>query len=297
MTETKRSDPPAPGGVATKVTDTAWRAVRVAILDASERFASMVDAADPLVMATADWTVADTAAHVATVAWQNTALVQSDDTPQPIPGLRDYYATTTVDNIHGGLNVAIRELFTERDPHVLADHLRGSVQQMLELTETADPNRLITWLGGARLPVAGLLAHLVNELLLHGRDIALAIRKPWPIPADQAALFFELFILGIAHHGTGRFMEIEGPPRPGRIAVEFRSAYTTPVTIVLDNGRLSLAEPSKHDDLRLYFQPADFNLLLFHRIGRPRAVLTGAVRVWGRRPWLLFAFLRTVRAP
>jgi hypothetical protein len=39
------------------------------------------------------------------------------------------------------------------------------------------------------------------------------------------------------------------------------------------------------------------NLFLFHRIGTPRAVLTGEVRVWGRRPWRLPTFLRTVHVP
>jgi hypothetical protein len=297
MTETQRSDPPAPGGVATKITDANWRAVRAALLDSGERFAAMVEAADPLVMATADWTVADTAAHVATVAWQDTAMVVSDDAPHPVPGLRDYYPSTTVDSIHGGLNVAMRELFAERDPQHLADHLRTSVRQILDLSQDADPTRPVTWLGDSQLPVAGLLAHMVNELLIHGRDIARAIHTPWPIPADQAALFFDLFIVEIVRNGPGRFLETMGPPRRGRIAVEFRSAYTAPVTVILENGHLSVAEPAKDDDIRMFFQPAAFNLLLFHRIGRPRAVLTGGVRIWGRRPWLLPAFLRTVRAP
>jgi hypothetical protein len=37
--------------------------------------------------------------------------------------------------------------------------------------------------------------------------------------------------------------------------------------------------------------------MLFHRISKPRAVLTGKVVVRGRRPWLLPTFLRTVRCP
>jgi hypothetical protein len=37
--------------------------------------------------------------------------------------------------------------------------------------------------------------------------------------------------------------------------------------------------------------------VLFHRITRSRAAMTGSLRVWGRRPWLLAPFLRKVRLP
>jgi uncharacterized protein (TIGR03083 family) len=297
VTDTTRPGRAAAGGVAPRVTEAAWRAVRAAVLESGDRLAAMVEAGDPLRMATADWTVADTAAHVAAVAWQDTAMVQSDDAPMPIPGLRDYYATTTVDNIHHELNVAMREQYQVRDPRELAGELRAAVRQVLDLSADADPARLVTWLGSSQLPVAGLLAHLVNEILIHGWDIARALRVPWAIPPDQAALFFDLFIVELIRNGPGVFLDTGKPPRPGRIAVEFRSAYTAAVTIVLQDGRISLAQPARDDDIRLRFHPPAFNLMLFHRVSRPRAALTGGVRIWGRRPWLLPAFLGTVRAP
>jgi hypothetical protein len=39
------------------------------------------------------------------------------------------------------------------------------------------------------------------------------------------------------------------------------------------------------------------NLVLFHRLTRSRAALTGALRIWGRRPWLLAPFLQKIRLP
>jgi hypothetical protein len=83
----------------------------------------------------------------------------------------------------------------------------------------------------------------------------------------------------------------------GRIAVEFRSAYTLPVTIVLDTGRISIEEPGRDNDVRVYFKPATMSLVLFHYVTRSRAAMTGSLRVWGRRPWLLLPFLREVRLP
>jgi putative sterol carrier protein len=88
-----------------------------------------------------------------------------------------------------------------------------------------------------------------------------------------------------------------GPARERRIAVEFRSRHTAPVTLVLRDGLVSAEEPGGPTDVRVSFDPATLNLMLFGRISRVRAVLTGKVAVRGRRPWLLPAFLRTVRVP
>ena len=262
------------------------------------RFGEMILAArEPGAMATAHWTVMDTAAHVAGIAWVDTALVGPDDMPLPIPGIGDLVATTTVDNIHAGINAAVLRGYTERDPEVVVRRLRESIDEILLLTADADPERTVAWLGGSRLPLAGLVAHLTNELLLHGRDIARVLRVPWAIPEEYAALFFELFVVEIIRNGVGVVLDDDRPVRPGRIAVEFRSAYTDPVAIVLDNGTLTIEEPSRDNDVRVYFQPAAMSLVLFHHVSRPRAALTGALRVWGRRPWLLAPFLRKVRLP
>src|SRR6266545_6510569 len=90
---------------ATRITPEKWAAVRAAVKDVGDRFAEMVLAApDPDALVTADWTVMDTAAHVTAIAWNYTALVVSDDEPLPVPGTAENLMTTTVYNIHGGMN-------------------------------------------------------------------------------------------------------------------------------------------------------------------------------------------------
>jgi hypothetical protein len=271
--------------------------VRSAVEEAGGRFSRLVLSCDPGVMATADWTVADTAAHVAGIAWQYTSLVVGYDVERPIDGVRDQLLGTTVDNIHGGINAAMLRNFSERDPVALAAILQSSIAKVLQLTADGDPASTVTWLGGSALPRAGLLAHLTNEMLLHGRDIARATGAAWPIPEEQAALFFELFIVELIRNGVGVLLDLAGPPRPGRIAVGFRSAYTRPVTIVVTDGVVSVEEPGRDVDVHLSFRPAALNLMLFHRVGRVRTALSGGVRAWGRRPWLLPAFLEKVRLP
>jgi uncharacterized protein (TIGR03083 family) len=248
-------------------------------------------------MATAEWTVMDTAAHVTGIAWLYTAMVVSDDTPLPIPGMREPILATTVDNIHGGANAQLLRRYPEREPDVIAARLRSSVDDILHLTADADPARTVTWLGGSSVPLAGLLAHLINEMLVHGGDIARGIGAPWQIPQEHAALFFELFLIEIMRNGLGILLDDDRPARPGRIAVELRSAYTRPVTIVVDAGQVSIEEPSRDNDVRVYFKPAALILMLFHYTPRSRAALAGSLIVWGRRPWLLVPFLRKIRLP
>jgi hypothetical protein len=224
-------------------------------------------------------------------------MAVSDDTPLPIPGLREVILTTTVDNIHGGLNVQMLRGYTEREPGAVLARLHSCTDEILRLIAGEDPSRTFSWLGGSRLPLAGIVAHLINELLVHGRDIARSVNAPWQIPEEYAAFFFELFLIEIIRNGLGTLLDDDRPARRGRIAVEFRSAYTIPVTIVLDTGQVSIEEPSRDNDVRVYFKPATMSLVLFHYITRSRAAMTGSLRVWGRRPWLLLPFLRKVRLP
>jgi uncharacterized protein (TIGR03083 family) len=280
-----------------RVTPDKWAAVRAALQNVTDRFGELVLAADPAAMATADWTVMETAAHVTGIASHYTSAVNSGHTSGPVPGVDEQVLSTTVYNIHEGMNAAILRGYTERDPQQVVERLRTSVGEVLKLSADADPTRIVTWLGGARLPLAGMLAHLTNELLLHGYDIARTSRVRWDIPSADAALFFELFLVEILRNGVGVLLDDDAPVRPGRIAVEFRSAYTRPVTFVLDNGNVSIEEPSRDNEVRVYFEPATMNLVLFHYVTRTQAALTGKLVVWGRRPWLLAPFLRTVRLP
>ncbi|MFD0633840.1 maleylpyruvate isomerase family mycothiol-dependent enzyme [Catenulispora yoronensis] len=242
------------GSAGTRITPARWAAVRSAVAEAGERFEQLVLGCDGGVMATADWTVADTAAHVAGIAWNYTSMVVSYDTDRPIGGVRDHLLGTTVDNIHTGLNAALLRNFPEREPARLVATLRASIGKLLELSADADPASTVTWLGGARLPRAGLLAHLTNEMLIHGRDIAVATGRPWRIPEEHAALFFELFIVEIIRNGTGVLLD-GGRPRAGRIAVEFRSRYTAPVVIVVTDGEVSVEDPGGPVDARVGFRP------------------------------------------
>lgn len=276
------------------ITEERWTTTRTAVADSAKRFLDLAAASDPHTMATADWSVADTVAHVGTIAYMYTHIVRSAD--PAMPAVAERIRTTTVDTV-SDLNAETLGLFPDRDPVALVERLRADIDEVLLATESADPATPVPWLGGSRVPIGGVLAHLVNELHIHGRDIARATGTPWHTPPEHAALFFEVFFVELLRHGVGHLLDNDEPPRDRRIAVGFRSRYTTPVTIVLHRGQVSVADWNSPADVRIAFDPPAFNLMMFHRISKPRAALTGKVRVWGRRPWLLPTFLKTVRCP
>jgi len=283
--------------MAASVTEEQWNAVRESLRRTTGRFCELVSAApDPGATVTDKWSVADVAAHVVTVAWLDTTMLAATPDPLPIPDLAQVLAVTTVDGVRG-FNDRALDYVHERDQKKVVGLLRDHVDLMLTATEGHDPNETIAFLSGSRVTLAGLLAHLVNELLQHGYDIARAIGRPWAIPRQDAAYFFELFYVGLAYGESGGILDGSKRPVDRRIAVEFRSGFTTPVTIVVRNGRATAEPAGSSPDIKMRFDPAALNLMMFGRLSKTRAVLTGKVVVTGRRPWLLPAFLRTIRAP
>ncbi|MFY1632572.1 maleylpyruvate isomerase N-terminal domain-containing protein [Solwaraspora sp. WMMB335] len=274
-----------------------WTLARTALRVSGDRFRSLLTVdSNPTAMATRDWTVAESAAHVLTVAMLYLSLVDDTASPLQAPGLDVILPSTNVDTI-AEVNELLLRHYAERDPDLLAAQLADAIDAILTATERIPPERTVRWLGGARVPVAGLMAHLVSELLLHGWDMARALGRPWVIPDEHAALHWELFFLGTLHHDHGKLLNTEQamPKRP--IAVRFRTAYTPTATIVLDDRRAWLAPPDHPVDVRMWFRPARFSLMLSGRISIVVAALRRDVVVGGPRPWRLPAFLRVVHTP
>lgn len=278
------------------VTDKQWDAVRESVRTTAGRFCDLVSSTDPGSTATVKWSVADVTAHVTTVAFLNTMLLEAAPIPFDMPGLMEAIAAVTIEDVHG-LNDQVLSHFTERDAGQLTETLRAHIDLMLAASRSRDPAETFSWLGGARLPLAGMFAHMVNELLIHGNDIARAIKVPWAMPPEDAALFFDLFYVGLLSGNTGRLLEGSKRPLKRRIAVEFRSGFTSPVTFVVRDGKATVEPAGPGADATVRFDPATLNMMMFGRISKPRAALTRKIVIGGRRPWLMPAFLRTVRLP
>ena len=279
------------------VVEEQWDAVRESVRTTAGRFCELVSSIpDPGTRVTAKWSVADTTAHVTTVAFLNTMLLQAATVPFQMPGLTEAIAATTVEGVHG-LNDQVLSHFTERDAGRLTGMLHDHVGLMLTAARSHDPAETFSWLGGARLPLAGMFAHMVNELLIHGNDIARAVKVPWAMPPADAALFFDLFYVGLVGGNTGRLLDGSKRPLKRPIAVEFRSGYTIPVTFVVRDGQAAIEPAGPRVDATVRFDPATLNMMMFGRISKVQAILTRKIVIGGRRPWLMPAFLRTLRLP
>lgn len=288
------------------VTNEGLAEARNALRDATSRFTALLSTVpEPRARATSTWSVAQTAAHVASLAWACGTIADPGLASGRDDVLNDQLGRTTVDSVRDLNDLLLRRYVDERDLGALTARIQRDVRTVLRVTDGRDPAEAVDWLGGSRLPLTGLVAHMTNELHIHGWDIARVIRTPWTIPPREAALFFELFLLGIVRYGYGGLLE--GTPRAARrrIAVQFRSRYTAPATLVLDGtkegtgnrDRVTVEEPRPDNDVLLTFHPPSLNLMLFGRMSPVRAALTGKVVVRGPRPWLLPAFLRTVHMP
>ncbi|MBM9506683.1 maleylpyruvate isomerase N-terminal domain-containing protein [Actinacidiphila acididurans] len=272
-----------------------WPAIRAGFEQVNKEFLELVDGVEPGRMATKDWTVADTAAHVTAIAAMYSSLVRGEPI-MAFPQLQGPVKSTDVDSIHD-FNALTLDIYTERRIPEIRERLSTDIDGILKVTTQADPARTVDWLGQAQVPIAGLFGHFINELQIHGRDIAQATGRPWNPRPQDASYFIEAFMVGMIQNGYGQFVPPGGPPRERRIAVEFSSDYTTPVTFVLHRGLVTIEDPRPDDDVRIFFDPVTMNLMLFGRISRVRAVLSRRVRISGPRPWLLPEFLRTVRTP
>ncbi|MFI6235139.1 maleylpyruvate isomerase family mycothiol-dependent enzyme [Micromonospora sp. NPDC050784] len=272
-----------------------WSVANTALRTATDRFTDLVAAApSPDVMATADWTVADTLAHVVSIAVLYVSRLEGTAVPIRVPGLEDLLATTNVDTV-ADVNAQVLAHFTERDPEVLLTQLNTLVGRLL--TTSADPRSTVSWLGNARVTVGGLFAHLTNELLVHGWDIARALRRAWPMPDEHAALYWELFMFDMLRDTYGVLLNTELPMPRHHVSVQFRSEYTPTTTLTLGDRRVRIAPPDAPYDARVTFRPARFNLMMFGRISIAQAVLRRDVVIGGPRPWRLPAFLRVVHMP
>ncbi|MDG4758377.1 maleylpyruvate isomerase N-terminal domain-containing protein [Micromonospora sp. WMMD710] len=272
-----------------------WGLANTALRTAADRFGDLVAAApSPNVMATADWTVADTVAHVVSIAVLYVSRLQGTEVVIRVPGLEDMLAVTNVDTV-ADVNSHVLAHFTERDPGVLLSQLNTAVDTLL--ATTADPRSTVSWLGNSRVTVGGLFAHLTNELLVHGWDIARALRRPWPMPDAHAALYWDLFMYDMLRDSYGVLLNTELPMPRHPVSVQFRSRYTPTTTLTLGDRRVWIAPPDGPFDARVTFRPARFNLMMFGRISIAQAVLRRDVVVGGPRPWRLPAFLRVVHMP
>lgn len=178
-------------------------------------------------------------------------------------------------------NEAVLAADPERDLDVLADRVEASVGEYLEVAGRFDEDDLVDFFTGMLVPASGVTATLLGEALVHGYDIAKAEGLPWPIDAEHAILTLKgLEPVMVYFVDAEAIADLEAG-----FEIRFRGGSTS--YWYFNEGRLTVEDsPTLPVDCRISAEPVTWLLMSYNRIGPIMPVLTGKVRMWGRRPWL-----------
>lgn len=239
---------------------------------------------DPSRTAIGTWSIAETAVHLLEVTAVDAVVAAGVDPPPALEPVIERASTVGITEVEE-LNKLALDCEPTRDPKELADKIGSHVDRLLTASTGLHGAEAVRWLGGITASSGGVVAHLISEMLIHGRDIATAARKPWPIPTNAARLFYETFFFDVLRSPEIATF-VEGRPTTDRpMSAEFRLRGTAPVHVVFDGGSLTVSDRGRGADVRILADPAALLLVMFERMHPLRAALTGRVIVVGRRPW------------
>ena len=250
-------------------------AARGAIAAMGARSSAMVRCINhPDAPALGAWSATDVAVHLSHTIDLVTTLVQG--------------STAMTDDIWdlGTLTTMLVAGESERDLGAIATRIDASVAALLTVLRDAegDPGR--PWvIGGVDFPVSTLACHALNELVVHGGDIAKADSAPWPVERAYAALVVQGFLFP-SLGALGRAMVHEN-------AAEVNATYHVRLRggggayLRFHDGDLAVTDAAPGPvDCSLLVDPMAFLLVAWGRTGQWPPILRGKLLAYGRKPWL-----------
>ncbi len=252
--------------------DTSRDELRERIALARERFDRIVRTADPLARPPGhDWTVQQIVAHVLTLAHRYRQFAR---------GL-DYRHAGSARGI-AALNQSELEAVMAPVPE-LADQLQALAPEVDDFFDAnSDDRQTIPFHGFGLMSGNTAQTNWLGELLLHGQDVARAVKVPWDLPERDMAL-----ILRGAREMVPIYL------RPGvaanvDICVAFQVPEAHPYLIHIHDRTAEMRErrPNDRPDAVLRLPASTMTQLLYQRIGQLAALRRGLRLVGGRRPWV-----------
>jgi hypothetical protein len=242
------------------------------IEEARRRFDRLVRTADPLARPPGSrWNVQQVAAHVLTIAYRYHELACG----------RVYRRATTA------CEVAVINQ-TELDAAMapvseLADQLQALAAEIDGYFDTLTGDQpTVPFHAGAVIDGITAQTNWLGELLLHGHDVARAIKAPWELPErDMLLIARGLMQVGPAYLRAGI------PPSTD-VCVAFNVRDARRYLIHIHDGIVEMRHrrPDDRPDAVLRAPAATLTQLLYQRIGPFTATRRGLRIIGGRRPWL-----------
>ncbi|MDP9070963.1 MAG: maleylpyruvate isomerase N-terminal domain-containing protein [Actinomycetota bacterium] len=251
-------------------------AAQAAVASSSARLTSLLRSATrPSAPALGEWDLTDVAVHLSHAVDGVTAMAKGGG-----PLLEDIGQLPL-------LTGALVRGEAERSLAAVADRMDASVVDFLGVVRAGRAEERRVWLvDGVELTLTNLTCHVLNELIVHGHDIAVANGVPWPIERSHAALVLCGFLFP-AMDGLGRALVDQDEAGELRAGLDVRLRGGGRAFLRFDHGDLSV-EPSPPGpaDCHLSVDPATFLLVAWGRKSQWPAILRGQLLAWGRRPWL-----------
>ena len=250
--------------------DAARTAVRRAADDFARLVASAPDAGIPI--PGSEWTVGDAAAHVALGTEAYVGYSRGGTEPW-----------VDVSDIAGGSlarsNAGRLDLEPVREPAVLAARVQAAAAELLATTEGRSGDEAVTW-NGLTVTLSAMLGLGLGEYRLHGRDVAKALDRPWPITPDDARL-----VLASALPMLPLLVD-PSTTADVRASYDLRVRGGPQVGVVIRDGRLTVGADDGPVDCHVSADPVALLLVSYGRRSQWVPALTGKLLAWGRKPWL-----------
>ncbi len=244
----------------------------IAIRRWSDRVAMMVEGLDP-VRASApaenvEWSISEVTAHLVAVAVGNLAY---------LGGSRERWYDLTDMKDSGKRSI---ENVDERAPAILAPQLKECYLAVAGHADDSDPLNPVPWHNGHELPMAATLGICLGELVVHGRDMADALKLPWRLDPGDAALVVR------ASFAFAPYVVDLDVARSRPVTYDVRIKGLPATTWRFDAAGLTLTPAARgaRVDCHLSTDPVTFLLVAYGRRSALNRALVGKAIAWGRRP-------------
>lgn len=224
------------------------------------------------VLPNSTWTAADLVAHVAAGVDAYARYLEGDAKPfVDVSDLAGGSLTTS--------NAARLAEDTERDIAVLLKRIATRLGDVRAKCATRSLDDLVPW-HGRKEPLRSVLAVLLTEYLLHGRDLAKAVGARWRINNREALLVLR---------NTLPLLPVLVDPETTKsvvASIEVRLRGGRHIPMVFERGTLTIDEGKTKFDATLNADPVSFLLVAYGRVSKWHEIRRGKFVAWGRKPWI-----------
>lgn len=284
-------------------TKAGWERAQDALRDEVRRVTALLRSIrEPAAPAVGNWNLAETAMHLSQVWLVAPGLARQDLSGiyEVMPGLAGTVGASLIADIRElddvtGLGVRSDP---ERDPGVLADRIEARAQAYFEdcAGRSADERR--PWLvEGSTVALSTLTGHLLNETVVHGHDIARADGRNRRIEPSHAAMVLAEFVIPVMQALDPRAL-VSDKAAGVRASFDLRIRNGQRFRFGFDDGALRIEElTSRGVDCHISADPVAMLMVVWGRRSQWKAIVSGQLLAWGRKPWLGPRFRAYLRNP